>query len=96
MILNDMEKVGTSLPDVQSREMQILEEENDANMQQKFNTSTCSACNKDATDKYISCSECHIQIYYRCTDERSYRHTSFTILLKRKANTHVLITRQQT
>ena len=55
-----MEKVGTSLPDVQSREMQILEEENDANMQQKFNTSTCSVYNKGKTDKYISCSECHI------------------------------------
>ena len=52
-----MEKVGTSLPDVQSREMQNLEEEKDANMQQKFNTSACSLCNKDATDKYISCSE---------------------------------------
>ena len=68
-----MEKVGTSLPDVQSREMQILEEENDANMQQKFNTSTCSVCNKDATDKYISCSECHIQIHYRCTFLPSYQ-----------------------
>ena len=42
-------------------------EENDANVQQKFNTSTCSVCNKDATDKYISCSEYHIQIHYRCT-----------------------------
>ena len=49
------------------REMQFLEEENDTNMQQKFNNSTCSVCNKDATDKYISCSECHIQIHYRCT-----------------------------
>ena len=29
------------------------------------------------------------------TDARSYRHISFTILLKRKANTHVLIARQQ-
>ena len=73
MSLNNMEKVGTSLPDVQSREMQILEEENDANMQQKFNTSTCSVCNKDATDKYISCSERHIQIYYRCTFLPSYQ-----------------------
>ena len=73
MSLNNMEKVGTSLPDVQSREMQNLEEENDANMQQKFNTSTCSVCNKDATDKYISCSECHIQIHYRCTFLPSYQ-----------------------
>ena len=64
MSLNIMEKVVTSLQDVQSREMQILEEENDANMQQKFNTSTCSACNKDATDKYISCNECHIHIHF--------------------------------
>ena len=39
MGLNNMEKVETSLPDVQSREMQILEEENDANMQRKLNTS---------------------------------------------------------
>ena len=30
------------------------------------------------------------------TDARSYRHTTFTILLKRKAKTHVLIARQQT
>ena len=29
------------------------------------------------------------------TDARSYRHTTFTILLKRKAKTHVLIARQQ-
>ena len=68
-----MEKVGTSLPDVHSREMQILEEENDANMQQKFNTSTCSVCNKDATDKYIYCNECYIQIHYRCTFLPSYQ-----------------------
>ena len=73
MSLNNMEKVGTSLPDVQSREMQNLEEENDANMQQKLNTSTCSVCNKDATDKYISCSECQIQIHYRCTFLPSYQ-----------------------
>ena len=87
-----MEKVETSLVDVQSREMQNLEEENDANMQQKFNTSTCNTCNKDATDKYISCSECYIQIHYSA---RSYRHTNFTIFLKSKANAHVLIARQQ-
>ena len=59
-----MEKAGTSLPDVQSREMQILEEESDANMQQKLSTSTCSICDKDTTGKYISCSECHVQIHY--------------------------------
>ena len=67
MSLNNMEKVGTSLLDVQSMKMQNLEKENDANMQQKVNTSTCSVCSKDATDKYISCSEYHIQIHYRCT-----------------------------
>ena len=60
MSLNNMGKVGTSLLDVQSMEMQNLEKENDANMQQKVNTSTFSVCNKDATDKHISCSECHI------------------------------------
>ena len=51
MSLNNMEKVGTILPDVQSREMQILEEENDVKMQRKFNASICSVCNNDATDK---------------------------------------------
>ena len=52
----------------------ILEEENDTNVQQKFNTSSCSVCNKDATDKYISSyNECHIQIYYRCTFLPSYQ-----------------------
>ena len=54
-------------------EMQILEEENDANMQQKFNTSTCSLCNKEVTDKYISCSECHVQIHCQCTFLPSYQ-----------------------
>ena len=54
-------------------EMQILEEENDANVQQKFNTSTRSLCNKDLTDKYISYSECHVQIHYRCTFLPSYQ-----------------------
>ena len=68
-----MENVGTSLLDVQSMETQNLEEKNDANMQQKFNTSTCSVSNKDATDKYISCSECHIQMHYRCTFLTSYQ-----------------------
>ena len=62
-----MEEAGTSLPDIQPWEIQILEEENNANVQQNFNTSTCSVCNKDATDEYISCNECHIQIHYRCT-----------------------------
>ena len=63
MSLKNIEKIGTRLAEVQSREMQILEEENDANIEQKFNTSTCSVCNKDATYNYISCSECHIQIH---------------------------------
>ena len=73
MSLSNMEKVGTSLPDVQSREMLILEEGNNANMQQKINTSTYSVCNKDATDKCISCSESHIQINHRCTFLPSYQ-----------------------
>ena len=73
MGLNNMEKVETSLPDVQSREMQILEEENDANMQRKLNTSIWRVCNKDAVDKYISCSESHIQIHHRCTFLPSYQ-----------------------
>ena len=73
MSLNNMEKVGTSLLDVQSMEKQNLEKENDANMQQNVNTSTCSVYNKDATDKYISCSKCHIQIHYRCTFLPSYQ-----------------------
>ena len=73
MSLKNMENVGTSLLDLQSMEMQNLEKENDANMHQKVNTSTCSVCNKDATDKYISCSECHIQIHYRCTFLPSYQ-----------------------
>ena len=45
MSLNNMEEVETSLSDVQYREMQILEEEKDANMEQKLNTSTCSVYN---------------------------------------------------
>ena len=32
MSLNNVEKVGTSLPDIQFREIQILEEESDANV----------------------------------------------------------------
>ena len=73
MSLNSVEEAGTSLPDIQSREIQILKEENDANVQQNVNTSTCSVCNKDATDNYISCNECHIQIHYRCTFLPSYQ-----------------------
>ena len=73
MSLNNVEEVGTRLPDIQSREIQILEEENDENVQQNFNTSTCSVCNKDATGKYISCNECHTQIHYRCTFLSSYQ-----------------------
>ena len=45
MSLNNMEEVETSLLDVQYREMQILEEEKDANMEQKLNTSTCNVYN---------------------------------------------------
>ena len=45
MSLNNMEEVEATLSDVQYREMQILEEEKDANMEQKFNTSTCSVYN---------------------------------------------------
>ena len=45
MSLNNMEEFGTSLSDVQYKEIQILEEENDASVQQKFNASTCSICN---------------------------------------------------
>ena len=52
MSLNNMEEFEISVQDVQSREMQILEE-NDAHVQQNFNTSTCSTCNKVATGKYI-------------------------------------------
>ena len=50
MSLSNIEAVGVSLPNVQSREMQILEEQNDANVQQNFNNWTCSVCNKDATE----------------------------------------------
>ena len=64
MSLNNLEKVVASLPDVQSMEIQILEEENYAKVQQKFNTSTCCVCNKDAKDKYIFCSECYITFMY--------------------------------
>ena len=92
MSLNNVEEAGTSLLDIQSREMQILEEENDANG------------NKIATPQlaaYVTKMQ-QISIYLALnvtfkyiTDARSYRHTNFAILLKRKANTHVLIVRQQ-
>ena len=82
-----MEKFGTSLPDVQSREMQNLEE-------------TMRACNKNSTPQlaaYVTKMQ-QISIYLAVnvtfkfiTDGRSYRHTNFTILLKEKANTHALI-----
>ena len=60
MSLKNVEEIGTSFSDVQSMKIQILEEEYDANLQQKFHTSTCSVCNKDEKDKYISCGECYI------------------------------------
>ena len=75
MSLNNLEEIGASFPDVQAMEIEILEEENDANVQQKFNASTCSICNKDAKDKYIPCSEFHIHIHYRCTFLPSYQLT---------------------
>ena len=77
MNLHNVEEAGTSLPDIQSREIHILEEENDPNVQQNFNTSTCSVCSKDATGKYISCNECNIQIHYRCTFLPSYQFYYF-------------------
>ena len=58
-------------------EMKILEEENDVNVQQKLYASTCSGCNKDAKINYISCSECHVQIHYRCTFLTSHQPYSF-------------------
>ena len=67
---SELKQRGRSLnkfTDVQSMEMKILEEENDVNVQQKLYASTYSVCNKDAKIKYISCSECHFQMYYRCT-----------------------------
>ena len=90
-----MEEVGTSLPDVQSREIQILEEGSNVNMQQKFNTSTCNVYNKDAKMQQI---RIYLAMNVTCkyiTDARSYRRINFTILFKRKANTHVLVARQQ-
>ena len=54
-------------------EIQVLDEENDTNVQQKFNASTCSLSNKDAKVKYIPCNEYHIHIHYRCTFLLSYQ-----------------------
>ena len=90
-----MEEVGTSLPDVQSREIQILEEGSNVNMQQKFNTSTCNVYSKDAKMQQI---RIYLAMNVTCkyiTDARSYRRINFTILFKRKANTHMLIASQQ-
>ena len=89
MSLNNIEKVWTSLLDAQSMEMQNLEEEDDVNMQQKSNTSTCSVCNKEATGKYISCSEYHIQIHYRCTFLPSY-HLYYFVETLNKQQTETL------
>ena len=61
-------------------------------MEQKFNAPTCSVCNKDAT---ISIYLAVNVLFKYITDACFYRHTSFTILLKRKANTYVLIAHQQ-
>ena len=66
MILKNVDEVGTKFAGYQSTEMQILEEEYDANVQQKFNRLICRVYNKDATNKYIPCSECHIYIHYKC------------------------------
>ena len=92
MSLKKVEEVATSLPDVQSMEMQILEEK------------AIQTCNKSSTPQlaaYVTKTQ-QISIYLAVnvtfkyiTDARSYRHTNFTISLKRKANTHVLIVRQQ-
>ena len=69
-------------------EMHILEEESDANVRKNLNNSSCSVCNKDATGKYDLAMN---DLFKYITDVRSDRHTSFTNLLKRKANTHVFI-----
>ena len=73
MRLNSVEQVGISLSDVQAIEKQSFKEKNYANAQQKFNASTCSVCNKDPKDRYISCIECHILIHYSCTFLRPYQ-----------------------
>ena len=65
MSLSNLEEFAASLLDAQFVEIQILEEENKAKVQQRFNASTYSVCNKDAKDKYISCIECHSHIHYR-------------------------------
>ena len=65
---------------------------------------TMRTCNKNSTPQLAAhvTKMQQISIYLAVnvtfkyiTDARSYRHTNFTILLKRKANTHVLIARQQ-
>ena len=68
-----MEEFEISVQDVQSREMQILEE-NDAHVQQNFNTSTCSTCNKVATGKYIPWSEYHIQIIFYWKEKQTHMY----------------------
>ena len=96
MSIDNVEQVGTSLVDVQSRKRQILEEENDTNVEQNFSTSICSVCNKAATVKCIYCSECHIQIYYRCVFLPSHQlHYFADKKSKYTYNTHVLIVREQ-
>ena len=92
MSLNNMEKVGTSLPDVQSRKCRFWEKK------------TMRTYNKNSTPQlaaYVAKMQ-QISMYLAVnvtskyiTDASSYRHTSFAILLKRKANTHMLIARQQ-
>ena len=51
-------------------------------------------CNKNSTPQLAPYVTVNVTFKYM-TDARSYRHTNFTILSKRKANTHVLIARQQ-
>ena len=89
-----MEEVKSGLPHVQSKEMLILEEENE----------TVETCNEISTPQLAAYVTIMLQrrIYLAVnvtfkyiTDARSYRHTSFTNLLKRKADTHVLIVPQQ-
>ena len=82
MSFKNVEEVGISLLDAQSMEIQILKEENDEKVQQKFNTSTCSVCNKDTTNTYISCSECRISTHSKCTFLPS---TQFYYLVKKKS-----------
>ena len=69
-----------------------MEGEINANVQQKFSTPTCSVCNK--MQQISICLALNV-IFKYITDARSYCHTNFTILSKRKADTHVLIVRQQ-